>query len=159
MSTLHAHASAVIDAPPEAVYALIADYHTGHPQILPKRFFRDLTVEEGGYGAGTIISFTTRAGGKEIPYRMVVTEPEPGRVLVESDLAPTSTLATTFTVTPLADGARARVEIATEWEASRGIAGVMERLFYPAGMRRIYRRELRQIAAVAAGRTGDPIRA
>lgn len=157
MSALRAHASAVIDASPEAVYALIADYHAGHPQILPRRYFRDLTVEEGGYGAGTIIRFTTRAGVKEIPYRMVVTEPEPGRVLVETDMAPASTLVTTYTVTPIADGARARVEIATEWEAGRGVIGLMERLFYPPGMRRIYRQELRRIAAVTAGRGRVPV--
>lgn len=150
MTTLSAHASAVIDASPEEVYRLIADYHTGHPRILPKRYFRDLTVEEGGYGAGTIIRFKTRAGGIERPYRMAVTEPQPGRVLVETDTTPTSSLATTFTVTPVADGRQAQVEIATEWDASGGIAGLMERLFYPPGMRRIYRQELRQIADVAA---------
>jgi len=159
MSKLHSHASAVIDAPPEAVYRLIADYHTGHPQILPQRYFRDLRVEEGGYGAGTIIRFTTRAAGKEISYRMVVTEPEPGRVLVETDTAPGSTLTTTFTVTPVANARQARVEIATAWEAGRGVVGLMERLFHPAGMRRIYRHELRQIASVTAARTGAPVTA
>lgn len=150
MTTLNAHAAAVIDAPPEAVYRLIADYRTGHPRILSRKYFRDLTVEEGGYGAGTIIRFTTRAGVVERPFRMAVTEPAPGHVLVETDTAPASSLATTYTVTPIADGRRAQVEIATEWEARRGVAGLMERLFYPSGMRRVYRQELRQIAAVVA---------
>jgi hypothetical protein len=159
MSTLHAHASAVIDASPETIYGLIADYRAGHPQILPQKYFRDLIVEEGGYGAGTVIRFTTRAGGKEVPYRMIVTEPEPGRVLVETDTAPASSLATTFTVAPVAGGAQARVEIATEWEASRGFAGLMERLLYPVAMRRIYRQELRQIGVVTAERGRAPVTA
>ncbi len=45
-------ASADMDAPPDRVYAIIADYHNGHPHILPKQF-RNLTVEKGGVGAGT----------------------------------------------------------------------------------------------------------
>jgi hypothetical protein len=32
------------------VYDTIADYHIGHPRILP-RHFSGLTVEEGGIGA------------------------------------------------------------------------------------------------------------
>jgi|SRR3954451_8694704 len=149
MTTLHAQSSATIDAPADEIYRLMADYRTGHPRILPGRVFRDLTVEEGGYGAGTVIRFTTHVGGKDIPSRMIVTEPEPGRVLVETDTAPGSTFATTFTVTPVADR-RAEVEIKTEWQARGGIAGLMERLFYPMGMRHLYRQELAQIATVVA---------
>ena len=148
MSKIHVDSSAIIEAPADRVYELIADYRTGHPRMLPAEYFHSLEVEDGGYGAGTVIRFVTRTGRIERPYRMIVSEPEPGRVLMESDSS--STLATTFTVTPIADGARAEVTIATEWEASRGITGMMERALYPPAMRRIYRKELGQLAAVLA---------
>lgn len=148
MSKIHVESSAIIEASAEAVYAMIADYRTGHPRILPPEYFRNLEVEEGGYGAGTIIRFVTRTGRIERPYRMVVSEPEPGRVLMEADTA--STLATTFAVTPIADGTQAEVTIATEWEAGRGITGIIERTLYPPAMRRIYRKELHQLTAVVA---------
>ncbi len=146
MARIRAASSAIIDAPPEQVYAIITDYRTGHPRILPKEHFRDLQVEQGGVGAGTIITFALRSGGSERRYRMAVSEPEPGRVLMESDTA--STLTTTFTVTPANEGKQARVEIATEWDASKGIGGIIEKLLYPAGMKRIYDKELRQLAEV-----------
>ena len=47
-------ASARIPAAPKRVYDILADYREGHRCILPKRF-SDVTVERGGFGAGTII--------------------------------------------------------------------------------------------------------
>ena len=146
MSRIRAASSAVVDARPEDVYNLLADYRNGHPKILPKEHFRDLEVEAGGVGAGTVIRFRLRSGGIERPYRMRVSEPQPGRALMESDTA--SNLATTFTVTPVSDGRKARVEIATEWDAPPGIGGLVQKLLYPPGMRRIYRKELRLLAEV-----------
>lgn len=35
-----------VAAPPHRVYETIANYHTGHPRIVPKQF-RNLTVEKG----------------------------------------------------------------------------------------------------------------
>lgn len=55
MSQIHAQATAVIDAPPEVVYAILADYRADHPAILPKQYFAECAVEEGGQGAGTVI--------------------------------------------------------------------------------------------------------
>jgi Polyketide cyclase / dehydrase and lipid transport len=147
MGRIQIEASAVIDAPPEAAYAIVADYRTGHPAIVPKENFRDLAVEEGGYGAGTVIRARVRVGADERTVRHRVTEPEPGRVLIETDVDADS--ATTFTFTPLDDDRRVRVRIATEMAASPGIRGVVERLFAPPMLRRIYRKELRQLAAVA----------
>ena len=49
--------SARIAAPPAHIYAIISDYHRGHPAILPKQF-SNLRVESGsGIGAGTTIRF------------------------------------------------------------------------------------------------------
>lgn len=146
MTRLRAESSATIDAPPDHVYNIIADYRNTHPLILPKENFRDLKVEQGGKGAGTIISFVSRSAGVERHYCMKISEPKPG-VLVEQDLS--SSLATTFTVAPLEDGKRSQVTIATEWEAGKGVMGIVERLLYPAGMQAIYKKELAQLARVA----------
>lgn len=150
MGTLHTAASARIAAPSKTIYAVLTDYHQGHPQILPPQFFPALTVEQGGQGAGTIIRVRTRALGREREYRMHVEEPEPGRVLVERD--PDAGVITTFTVTPLADGSGSQVQIATKMATQRGLAGLVERLITPPIMRHIYRAQLRQLAAYLATR-------
>ncbi len=147
MSKVYIEAEGVVDAPAQKVYEIIADYEHGHPHILPKEHFSDLVVEEGGKGAGTVISFRNKAGGVERAYRMLVAEPEPGRVLVEKDTKGTD-LATTFTVTAM-DGGRSRVRISTEWTASGGVAGLAERLFAPRMLRPVYEKELRQLAEFA----------
>jgi Polyketide cyclase / dehydrase and lipid transport len=146
MRRIHVEASAVIGARPEEVYTILADYRNGHPQILPREHFRDLQVEAGGRGTGTILRFRVRIGAIERFYRMLVSEPEPGRVLVEADIE--SDLTTTFTVTPINNGHKANVQIATEWDAPHGFGGLIEQMLTPFMMRRIYNKELRQLAAV-----------
>jgi hypothetical protein len=143
--------SALIDARPEEIYAILVDYHNGHPQIVPKEYFRNMEVEEGGYGAGTIIRYHTRVFGVERPARAVVSEPEPGRVLVETEM--TSSIVTTFTITPISNGQQTRVQIATEWKPGRNIFAVLEQAFYPMIMRRMYPKELNLIAAFVKNRT------
>jgi len=150
MSRIHAEEAAVIAAPPEAIYALLADYVVGHPQILPPQYFRDLQVESGGRGAGTVIRFQAGAMGRMRPMRGIIAEPEPGRLLSESYTA--STLVTTFTVTPEADGTQAQVRIASDWDAAPGLAGVLEQWLVPGMYRRIYRAELAQLVKVMAER-------
>src|SRR5947209_15698366 len=100
MKPIKVSAAAILDARPEKVYATIADYHNGHPHILPKKSLYDLRVEEGGYGAGTIIRFKARALGTELSFHHRVSVPEPGRVLVEQDIDAGQIVTTTFTVTP-----------------------------------------------------------
>jgi hypothetical protein len=68
-----------------------------HPRFLPPAF-SDFQVESGGMGAGTITRFKLTAGGRTREYRMTVAEPEPGRILTESDTG--SSLVTTTTVSP-----------------------------------------------------------
>src|SRR5690348_12868099 len=98
MGQIKVKAEAVLDASSEDVYATIADYHRGHPNILPKESFYDLQVEQGGYGAGTIIRFKMKALGVEQTFHHRVSEPEPGRVLVEQDIDSVQNVMTTFTV-------------------------------------------------------------
>ncbi len=145
MSQTRFETSAVIDARPEEIYAILADYRDGHPQIVPKEYLRNLEVEVGGYGAGTIIRYHTRAFGVERPARAVVSEPEPGRVLVETET--TSSIVTSFTVTPINDGRQSHVQIASEWKPGRNIFDAFQQAFYPLIMRRIYPKELSLIAA------------
>ena len=75
----------------------VADMREHHPHFLPPAF-SDFRVESGGVGAGTITRFKMTAGERTREYRMMVAEPEPGRILTESDT--NSSAVTTFTVSP-----------------------------------------------------------
>ena len=144
MSNIHAQAVATIDAPAEIVYNILTDYQVGHPAILPRSYFTGLTVEQGGRGAGTVIVTRMQVMGAERTFRMTVAEPQPGRVLVESDGKTT----TTFTVEP-SGAALCRVTIATEARPSPGLQGWIERLFTPSFLRRVYSQELQILAEYA----------
>ena len=148
MSKISVAVGALINAPADTVYDIIADYEHAHQSILPPENFQNLRVEKGGRGAGTVISFVSISPGRKQPMKMVISEPEPGRVLVELD--PASSLVTTFTVTPVEAGEKANVEIRTELEPSNGPMGLLERLLVPATLRRIYEKELTLLEEVAA---------
>src|SRR5262245_51684810 len=139
--TYRVSVSARIPAPPGRIYGIIADYKNGHPHILPPAF-SNLEVEEGGVGAGTIVRFNVRALGRTQPFRSVVTEPEPGRVLVETNVeGPPST--STFTVNSVEGGREADVTIDTVMKRRPGLAGAIEEWVTVRLLRRIYREELR----------------
>jgi uncharacterized protein YndB with AHSA1/START domain len=144
MAKIVVSAERVVDAPAEAVYRYVADMREHHPRFLPSAF-SDFQVESGGTGAGTITRFKVTAGGRTRDYRMQVDEPEPGRVLTESDTA--SSLVTTTTVTPK-DGA-SLVRISTSWNGAGGIGGFFERRFAPKAMRATYTDELERLSAYA----------
>jgi hypothetical protein len=150
MPTFRLAESAVIDAPAAVVYGIVADYRGGHPLILPKPYFGALTVERGGVGAGTAISFEMRVMGRARTFQAEVTEPEPGRVLVES--AQPDGAVTTFTVEPLPTGNQSRLEIATVLPDRGGISGALERWLTTAALRPIYVKELALVRSVAAER-------
>ncbi len=143
MSLIHVEATEIINARPEEVYAVFADYRVAHPAILPKPYFADLRVEQGGQGSGTIVQADMNVFGVKRSYRLAVTEPEPGRVLMETD--PDAGVETRFIVEPVG-GQQSRVTISSDTRLSAGFAGLMERLMNPPITRRIYRQELRQLA-------------
>lgn len=145
MGKVQASAERTIDAPAGQVYGYLADMHQ-HPRFLPPAF-SEFQVEEGGVGAGTVTSFAVTAGGRTRNYRMRVTEPEPGRTLVESDA--NSSLVTTFNVEP--QGGKSLVRISTSWDGATGIGGFFERTFAPKAMRRIYLDELDRLNSYASG--------
>jgi hypothetical protein len=140
-------ASAFIAAPAATVYALLADYTDGHPRILPRPPFVSLTVEQGGIGAGTVVSFQMRVMGQLRSYHSTITEPEPGRVLVEAD-AQAGTV-TTFTVDPREDGQAAFVTIATETPVRAGLTGRIEGWLAGRLLKPVYEQELKLLEAAA----------
>jgi hypothetical protein len=142
-------ASATIPARRERVYSLIADYQDGHPRILPKQF-TSLVVEQGGVGAGTIIRFQMRTFGRKQTFRAAITEPDPGRVLVETDLDANRAV-TTFTVNPGSAPADSHVTISTELRVRSGFLGKIEKTLSTLLLRPTYVQELENLARVATG--------
>src|SRR5882724_9375992 len=154
MKPYRATASSIIEAPAELVYQTLADYHHGHFSILPKPYFLSLEVEQGGFGAGTIINFQTRVLGETQSFRAAITEPEPGRVLVETNLGEVGGV-TTFIVEPLSESNRTEVTITTESATRRGgVLGSVERRLTKMILQRIYKAELKQLAQVCEGASG-----
>jgi hypothetical protein len=142
MSIIRVTASSEIPAPAATVYGIIADYHRGHPSILPPEYFQDLIVEAGGYGAGTRIRFTVLSFGQRTVSHAAISEPEPGRVLLETDEVTGTT--TRFIVQP-AGAASCRVTFETDYQAL-GLRGLIERLLVPGFLRKVYAAELRLLA-------------
>jgi uncharacterized protein YndB with AHSA1/START domain len=144
MAKIVVSAERTVEAPADAVYRYVSDMRDHHPRYLPPAF-SDFQVESGGTGAGTVTRFKVTAGGRTREYRMRVDEPEPGRVLTESDTS--SSLVTTTTVSPR-DGA-SLVQISTSWNGAGGIGGFFEKMFAPRAMRAIYTDELERLNAYA----------
>jgi hypothetical protein len=145
MASLRVSASRRVNAPADVVYRLIADYRNGHPRIVPPKYFSNLVVEEGGYGAGTRFFIDMTVLGNTERMRATVEEPRPGRLLLERDLD--RGIVTTFEVVP--DGEACNVTITTEFPRRRGLRGVVERFIVPRVLPKIYQEEMAQMEAVA----------
>jgi hypothetical protein len=94
-----------------------------------------------------------RVLGRAQTFRAAITEPEPGRVLVETDL--TMGAVTTFTVDPIEEGRHARVTITTELKTRGGPLGMLQRALTTRFLRPNYLRELENLAALAEGRSPE----
>ena len=147
MARIAVSAEGTVEAPADTVYRYIADMREHHPRFLPPAF-SDFRVESGGVGAGTILRYTLTAGGRTREYRTKIAEPEPGRVLTESDTG--SSAVTTFTVSP--QGVASLVQISSAWDGAGGIGGLFERIFAPRVLRAIYTDELKRLDAYARER-------
>lgn len=137
--------SAIINAPRETVYAVIADYEVGHQAILPKPYFKRMTVLEGGQGAGTEIEVDMEVFGVEASYHQRVSEPELGHVIVERDI--NTGLASTFYLKSMNADTQTEVKIVAEIALSGGIRSLMERLFNPLIIGHILKKELQNLQA------------
>lgn len=138
--------SSRIPRDPDTVYSILADYRIGHPAILPRPPFEFLKVESGGYGEGTTIRVGMKMLGRSQTFRARVTEPEPGRVLVESN---DTGYVTTFTVDPVEGGAASRVTIETVAPKGAGLRGWLEARLVKRMLPPIYERELERLGEVA----------
>src|SRR5262249_2931585 len=98
-----------------------------------------LEVEAGGHGAGTRIRFKVRAFGSVRSVRADVSEPVPGRELVETDLA--TGAATRFLVEPVSDGRASRGTFETTWWRD-GLGAWAERWLATRYLRKVYQAEL-----------------
>jgi hypothetical protein len=148
MSTFQVVVKKVIDAPPAAVYGVIVDMDE-HRKILPKEFTA-LTVEKGGKGAGTVVRAEMKVMGMKAAHRLVISEPEPGRIMKEVDTA--TGVDTTWTVNPLDGGRRCELTLDTKMRVKPGLQGWVEKLITSGIMQGIYRRELDLLAARAAAK-------
>ena len=140
MTTAHAEYTMLIQASPATVYSILTDYHKAHPAILPKQYFKEILVKKGGQGAGTEFHLTMEIFGAKRNYDMTVSEPEPGRMLVEMD--PVSGTTTYFVVDPTANPQECRMTIKSDATLSKGLAGWFEKLMYVPISKHIYKQEL-----------------
>lgn len=148
MKTMRVQRSRDMEASPDTIYAIIADYNNGHPRILPDRYFDGLTVESGGVGAGTVIRFTVKLLGGRHQMRARVEEPKPGRLLLERNDGGNEGV-TSFAVDPMT-GRGTRVTITSEWKTS-GLKAWFERLTVVPAIAKLLDAELEQLERVAAG--------
>ena len=132
-----------IRVPAEILYNIIADYRRMHWLILPKQYFLSLEVEEGGFGAGTIVNFAMRILGQTQSFHSLITEPEPGRLLVETDIK--SGVATSFHIVPIEKEGQTRVTISTKLKGRNFLEAWIAKMI----LQKIYRLELELLAQVA----------
>ena len=144
MSRHRVTATATLRAPADAVYRVLADYREHHPRILPS-VFSNFVVHERGVGAGTRIGFDLKVMGMTRHYEGVVSEPEPGRRLVES--YPAEDSETWFQVEPAGEGCS--VTIGTDFNGRGGILGKIERWMSNRILHPIYVEELGRLDSYA----------
>jgi Polyketide cyclase / dehydrase and lipid transport len=133
----------VLDAPHDLVYHCIADYRQHHRPggFLPPAF-SDLEITRGGVGAGTELHWVVDLGGRRRTVAATISEPDPGRRLVEDGID----VVTTFTVAPDPDGTYVRFDTTID---DPGLQGVLTRMFAGRLLRPIYDDELSRLEAVA----------
>jgi hypothetical protein len=144
MSSYRVSTSGKVSAQASRVYAAIADYRDQHPHIVPPKYFRRLEVLEGGVGAGTRTRVEMCVLGKSRVFEQIVTEPEPGRVLRETNAD--GSAVTTFTVDQSDGGESSLVTISTDINRLPGLTGILERWLASLVLPRIYKQEIARLA-------------
>jgi hypothetical protein len=133
----------VVAGSPEQVYTYLADHVHHHPKFLPPAFY-DYQVEEGGLGAGTVISYRLKVGGRERQCRARIEEPEPGRVISEHL---TDGTVTTFTLTRQGNGTLVRID--TRWRRANPVQNWIESKLGPHMLAPLFKDELFRLDAYA----------
>jgi hypothetical protein len=152
MRPFHFSAERLLDAPAEVVYHCLADYREHHNTrgFLPPAF-TSLEVLRGGVGAGTVIRFSTRVGGRTQTRTQEVSEPSPGRVLVESG----GDEGSTFTVEPHGDRSLLRIQTTL---VTHGLEGWLLALFGARILGPIYAEELSRLERYAQSHAAEASR-
>jgi hypothetical protein len=136
-------AERLLDAPADVVYRCLADYvHHHRPGGFLPPAFSNQEVLGGGVGEGTVIRLSVTLAGRTNTMTAHISEPEPGRVLVERS----QNVQTTFTVQP--EGRQSRVRFDTVLEAS-GLEGLLNRLMAARLLRPVYADELQRLERYA----------
>lgn len=146
MSNYKFSVSKLINASPKIVYSIIADYRDAHPKILPKPPFVSLVVEHGGLGAGTVARVQMKVMGRTQTFRTEVSEPDPGRVLVETN---DTGYITTFMVEPHNDGKNSFVTFTTEISNKSGLLKKIEFRLSKLLLIPVYQKELENLERLA----------
>lgn len=143
--TITVEATSTIDAPAGAIFAVLADYHVGHPAILPKAF-TGITVKKGGQGAGSELDVETTVFGQRRAYDLFVSEHREGDNLnlVETDR--NTGLSTTFRIQPLNPGEASQVTISSQLAIGGGVAGLLEEFMMRTFAKRLFKQELNNLS-------------
>ena len=133
-----------MDVPAQVAYHCLADYREHHrPDGFLPPAFSAFEVHRGGVGAGTEASWTVDlGGGRKRRMNATITEPDPGRRLVETG----DGVVTTFTVSPSGGGCVVRFDTVFD---EPGVSGLFLRLFLGRMLGPLYADELARLAAYA----------
>jgi hypothetical protein len=148
MSSTLIEVSATVSASADRIYRILSDYRQGHPETLPRRILSRYRVEQGGVGEGTVISFELTAFARRQRFRARVAEPEPGLVMTET--VEGSGHVTVFHLEPLT-AVSTRVTIASRLRPSPRRLSALRARLAALWLGRVYRRQLRLLAAIATG--------
>jgi Polyketide cyclase / dehydrase and lipid transport len=136
-------AERVINAPADVVYRCLADYtHHHRPGGFLPPAFSNQEVLSGGVGDGTVIRLNVSLGGRTTILTARISEPEPGRMLVEDG----ERVQTTFTVQPEADKSRVRFDTVLK---AGGLEGLMNKFLAARLLRPVYTDELERLERYA----------
>jgi len=141
MGQVTATAETTLKATPDQVLAALGDY-TGVRSRMLTEHFSEYEVREGGQGEGTVVHWKLAATSKRVRDCLFSVSVPGGDRLVERDA--NSSMVTTWTVSPAADGAR--VQVTTTWDGASGVGGFFERTFAPKGLRSIYEAQLAKLS-------------
>ncbi len=136
-------AERLVDAPADVVYRCLADYtHHHRPGGFLPPTFSNQEILNGGVGDGTVIRLSVNLGGRTSTLTARISEPEPGRTLVEDG----EHVQTTFTVQPEADKSRVRFDTVLQ---AGGLEGLMNKFFAARLLRPVYADELQRLERYA----------
>lgn len=141
------HETAIIEAPAELAYTVIADYNQHHGNIIPPQFFGGMKVLKGtGIGSGTRIACTFTVLGQSETLLLDVTEhsmPDGGRMIQEIDSKARNI--TQFIVEHI-NSTSCRVTLRTDVLRQPGlVAGTIDEFITGRIMSHMYREELKQL--------------